>query len=107
MPGQDGRGPMWGGGPGAGWGMGPCGAGYGGRRGFGRGRLGRGRGQGMGWGFMPGRVYDDYNYGYQVSKDEEMKMMEDEEAALKEELEAIQRAKQQLKSTKNPPKAGK
>ena len=33
MPKFDGRGPAWGGGPGAGWGRGPCGCDYG--RGFG------------------------------------------------------------------------
>ena len=109
MPRQDGGGPVWGGGPGAGWGLGPCGAGNGGRSRFGRGRsgAGRGRGCGTGWGFMPSRMYDGYNYGYQLSKDEELGMLNDEEAVLKEELEEIQRAKQQLRSTKNPPKAKK
>jgi hypothetical protein len=62
--------------------------------------FGRGKGCGLGWGFIPGRMYDGYNYGYQLSKDEELKMMEDEEAALKEELEALQKAKQQLQSVK-------
>lgn len=99
MPRQDGTGPVWGGGPGAGWGMGPCGAGWGGGSAFGRGGR-RGRGRGMGWGFMPSRMYDGYNYGYQLSKDEELKMMDDEEANLKDELKALQKAKQQLRSSK-------
>lgn len=68
MPSLDGRGPRWGGGPGAGWGQGSCGSGYGWRfgRGFGRG------------------------FGYRrLSRAQELDLLKDEEKVLEEELALV------------------
>ncbi|MFW6123166.1 MAG: DUF5320 domain-containing protein [Thermodesulfobacteriota bacterium] len=100
MPRFDGTGP-WGAGPGSGWGRGPCGTGR--RRGFGayggggygpggwgRGRFG-GRGRG-GWGYGPG-PYGPFGYGgapaYGAPPDE-AQALRDEEAYLKDQLDAVQ-----------------
>ena len=70
MPNLDGRGPRWGGGPGAGLGMGPCG-GYG----------------GYGWRFGGG-----YGRGFgfrRLTRSQELELLKDEEKALEEELASI------------------
>jgi len=81
MPGYDGRGPVWGGGPGAGWGYGSCG-------------VGRGWGRGFGRGF--GRWFGAQRW----TEQDELKALEEEEVLIKQELEEIQKAKQQLQSAK-------
>ncbi len=79
MPRFDGRGPMWGGGPGAGWGMGPCGAGW--HHGF-------------------GRRYGGYGYQQYSSPKSELAALEDAEQALTEELEALRKEKAALKGSR-------
>ncbi|MBU0598121.1 DUF5320 family protein [Patescibacteria group bacterium] len=86
MPNYDGQGPGWGGGPGAGWGYGPCTCPPLASP-TGEGRRGAGRGWGRGW-----------RRRIKWSKEDEMKMLEDEEAAITEELAEIQKAKQELKA---------
>lgn len=75
MPGYDGRGPIWGGGPGSGWGYGPCGAGC--RRGGGRGFFR------SGWFSRPASEKEDLA--------EYRKYLEDELAALKEEEASLEK----------------
>ena len=84
MPGFDGRGPMWGGGPGAGWGRGPCGAGMGWRR---------GRGWGRGW---FGRFWGQP----QVTPKEERGILEDEAKNLEAELKEVREEIARLKTNK-------
>ena len=81
MPGYDGRGPMWGGGPGAGWGHGHCCNIHGWHQMFSR-CCGYGR-----------------RFGKEWTKEDELKMLDNEETAIKKELEEIQKAKQELQST--------
>jgi len=81
MPRFDGTGP-WGLGPGTGWGLGPCGAGRLWRRGLRWRRF---------WGW-PSRT--------QISKEEEIKILENESAILEEELEAIKTRLKELKGQK-------
>lgn len=109
MPRFNGTGPL-GAGPGTGWGMGPCGSGmrrgagcYGGwgvgRGGWGRGRYGgwggRGRGFGPGW-------YGPFGYGgaaaYGAPSDE-AQALRDEEAFLKNQLDAVQQRLSELESS--------
>lgn len=85
MPGYDGQGPVWGGGPGAGRGMGPCGAGYG-PRGCGR-RFGRGMGMRQG-------------YRMNWTKKDELDALNQEEKMLKEDLAEITKVKKDLSSAK-------
>ncbi|MFA5134266.1 MAG: DUF5320 family protein [Patescibacteria group bacterium] len=80
MPNYNGQGPYWGGGPAAGWGMGSCGGG----QGFGP-RYGRGRGFGR-------------RFPVRWTRKDEEKALADEEAMLKEELEAVQTARKELGS---------
>lgn len=101
MPGYDGQGPVWGGGPGAGRGMGPCGAG--GQRGFGRG-YGRGGGRGFGRGFGFRRFagadpyYEDAPRTW--TKKDELSALNEEEKMLKEELAEITKVRKDLSSQK-------
>lgn len=107
MPGYDGTGP-WGAGPGTGWGMGPCGAGrrrgasqfWG--RGFGRGAWGRGRfgmgarrGPGAGW-FGPFGYGGAAAYG---APPDEAQALRDEEAYLKNQLDAVQQRLSELEGS--------
>lgn len=104
MPGYNGTGPF-GAGPGTGWGMGPCGAGRrrgGGQvwgRGFGRGAWGRGRfGLGARPGFGP-RAYDPSVYGGAAaygSPPDEAQALRDEQAYLKNQLDAVQQRLSEL-----------
>jgi hypothetical protein len=108
MPGFDRTGPM-GTGPGTGRGLGPCGAGrrrgagqfWG--RGFGRGAWGSGRGyfgRGARWGFGPG-AFGPYGYGGaagSVAPPDEAQSLRDEEAYLRNELEAIQKRLSELET---------
>jgi Family of unknown function (DUF5320) len=106
MPGFDRTGPM-GQGPGTGWGLGPCGAGRrrgGGQfwgRGFGRGAWGFGRGyfgRGGRWGFGP-MAFGPFGYGGAAgpgAPPDEAQALRDEEAYLKNELEAIQKRLSEL-----------
>jgi hypothetical protein len=109
MPGYNRTGPM-GQGPGTGRGLGPCGAGrrrgggqfwgggFGGSAwGFGRGCFGRG----ARWGFGPGAV-SPFGYGGPAaagSPPDEAQALRDEEAFLKNELEAIQKRLSELTTT--------
>ena len=110
MPRGDRTGPA-GQGPMTGRGMGYC-AGYG-QPGFvslgfglGRGRRrggGRGYGRGLGWGRFWGYPYGDYPYqSYQpkITKKEEKEILEDEVAALEEDLKAIKSRLSELKGQK-------
>jgi len=103
MPGYDGQGPVWGGGPGAGWGQGPCGAGY--RRGYGRGfgrGFGPGRGYGRGFGFRRFFSADPYyeEAPRNWTKKDELNALKEEEKMLKEELAEIQKAQNEVSSSK-------
>ena len=93
MPGGDGTGPM-GRGPMTGRGLGPCG------RGLGRGS-GFGRGFGRRWAFAPAApMYPAMQPTMQPTKEQELQMLEDEQNAIKEELEAVQKRITQLKGQK-------
>ncbi len=84
MPGFDGRGPVWGGGPGSGQGFGPCGSG---QRMLGM-RWGRGfRGLGLRFGWR--RFSKD---DYKRYLEEEEKMLEEELALIREEKNNVQQA---------------
>ena len=91
MPGRDGTGP-WGEGPLTGRGLGPCGRGLAFRRGLDR---GFGRGRGSGWRCWP--YYSRQYTGVKVTKEEEIKMLEDEVKVLEEEKENITRRIKELK----------
>jgi len=86
---MDGTGPM-GMGPMTGRGLGPCGYGYGRGRGFGLG-YGRGYGQGLPW--------SPWSYR-QPTVTEEKSVVQDDIAALKEELKAAEDRLSQLESQK-------
>jgi hypothetical protein len=85
MPKQDGKGPVWGGGPGAGWGMGPCGCGCG------PGFFGRGFGHGLrnffGWG------------GPQTKKDT-LEAINSHKEWLKEKMKALEEMEKELQAEK-------
>ena len=91
MPRMDGSGPM-GMGPMTGRGLGPCGYGYG--RGYGRGR-GMGYGRGYGWG-LP---WNPVSYR-QPTATEEKTIVQDDIAALREELKAAEERLGQLENQK-------
>ena len=75
MPNYNGQGPMWGGGPQTGWGRGGC---FGFRSG-----MGRGIGRGM--------------FAYrQLSKEDELKMVEEYEKSLEEEKKNLLEYKKKL-----------
>jgi len=74
MPRFDGRGPFWGGGPGAGWGRGPC-----------------GYGRGWGWGYYP---------SYPSSPKEEKEILEDDVKIMEEDLKAAKARLNELKDQK-------
>ena len=91
MPRLDGTGPA-GMGPMTGRGLGPCGYGYG--RGYGRGRgMGYGRGYGYGMPISP------WSYR-QPTVAEEKTIVQDDVAALKEELKAAEERLSQLENQK-------
>jgi len=94
MPRFDGTGPL-GLGPGTGWGLGPCGAGMAWRRGW-----GRGFGRGFGWRRFLG--YGPWGYPYQptITKKEEKEILENEVAALEEELKEIRARLSELRGQK-------
>ena len=89
MPRMDGTGPQ-GYGPMTGRGLGPCGYGYGRGRGFGLG-YGRGYGQGLPW--------SPWSYR-QPTAMEEKAIVQDDIAALKEELKAAEERLNQLEGQK-------
>jgi len=92
MPGRDGTGPM-GAGPATGWGRGFCrgggafgrGAGYGAGYGW-----GRGGGRRLGAAFAPG-AHRRAGWWHAAPPADERSLLESEEAALRAELEAVQR----------------
>ena len=101
MPRFDGTGPA-GMGPMTGRGMGPCNLSWGGGCGFGRG-MGRGvgRGRGMGWGRVFGVTWPWNQGSYrQPTASEEKTIVQDDIAALKEELEAAEERLSQLENQK-------
>ena len=86
MPGYDGRGPWFGGGPGAGWGMGLCGAGYRGWRGSRRGAgFGRGFGFGRGWVWNAAPFAGSYPA---MDPADEKQALQEERSALEAEMKA-------------------
>jgi len=94
MPGFNGRGPMWGGGPGAGWGRGPCGAGWDWHRGWGR-----------GWGYPGSGNYPSYGPTYPYSPQpptlkEEKEMLNEDLQVLREEMKAIEQRMKELETKK-------
>lgn len=108
MPGFDRTGPL-GEGPGTGWGRGPCGAGRrrGGSRvwgqGFGRGTWGRGHFCGRPRGGYGPRRFGPFGYGgaagYGAPPDE-AQALQDEEAYLRSQLEAVQQRLLELEGSK-------
>jgi len=95
MPRLDGTGPA-GMGPMTGRGLGPCGYGYG--RGYGRG-MGYGRGYGWGLPYGYGLPWNPVSYR-QPTVAEEKTIVQDDVAALKEELKAAEERLSQLESQK-------
>jgi len=93
MPRLDGTGPA-GMGPMTGRGLGPCGYGYG--RGYGR---GWGLGMGYGRGFDYGLPWNPVSYR-QPTAAEEKNIVQDDIAALKEELKAAEERLNQLENQK-------
>jgi hypothetical protein len=95
MPRFDGTGPS-GYGPGTGWGLGPCGGGMGWRR-----SARRSPGAGGGWGRRfwgwPG-AYPAYSQN--LSKKEELSLLEEEADALQEEMKEIKERINELRAKK-------
>jgi hypothetical protein len=107
MPFGDGTGPD-GLGPATGWGRGPCGrglrrgyaGGYGRGRGFGRGYgYGRGYGRGYGWGYR-GYGWGYRGYGWNLSKEDELAVLKDEQKYAEEDLSYIKNRIDELEKDK-------